>query len=127
MLTIAGALLLQRIWPAGRLARWALILWVLSGLGKIIVGLVPENTHTGLHLLGALNVPLGTVAILLLSLAIRRASRGLAQVGIVVAVVGLAGNVLSTVGQYAGCRWPIWSWASAAPSAWPAIRAACGC
>ena len=102
ILTIAGAVLLQRIWPAGRLARWALILWILSGLGKIIVGLVPENTHIGLHLIGALNVPLGSVAILLLSLAIRPARRALSTTGIVVAVVGLAGSVLSTAGQYAG-------------------------
>jgi hypothetical membrane protein len=102
VLTIAGALLLQRIWPAGRLARWALILWVLSGLGKIVVGLVPENTRIGLHLIGALNVPLESIAILLLSLAIRRSSRALATIGIVVAVVGLAGSFLSTAGQYAG-------------------------
>ena len=102
VLTIAGALLLRRIWPTGRLARWALVLWVLSGVGKIIVGLVPENTHIGLHLLGALNVPLGSVAILLLSLAIRRTSRALSTTGIVVAVVELAGSFLSTAGQYAG-------------------------
>jgi hypothetical membrane protein len=102
VLTIAGALLLRRIWPAGHLARWALGLWILSGLGKIIVGLVPENTHIGLHLLGALNVPLGSVAILLLSLAIRRTSRTLSTIGIVIAVVGLAGSVLSTGGEFAG-------------------------
>jgi hypothetical membrane protein len=102
VLTIAGALLLRRIWPAGHLARWALVLWILSGIGKIIVGLVPENTHIGLHLIGALNVPLGSVAILLLSLAIRRSSRALSTIGIVVAVVGLAGSLLSTAGQYAG-------------------------
>jgi hypothetical membrane protein len=102
VLTIAGALLLRRIWPAGHLASWALALWILSGIGKIIVGLVPENTHIGLHLLGALNVPLGSVAILLLSLAIRRTSRALSTIGIVVAVVGLAGSFLSTAGEFAG-------------------------
>jgi hypothetical membrane protein len=102
VLTIAGALLLQRIWPAGRLARLAMIIWVLSGLGKIVVGLVPENTRIGLHLIGALNVPLESIAILLLSLAIRRSSRALATIGIVVAVAGLAGSFLSTTGQYAG-------------------------
>src|ERR1039457_7243783 len=52
VLTIAGAVLLQRMWPAGRLARWALIMWILSGLGKIIVGLVPDNNHLGLPLPG---------------------------------------------------------------------------
>jgi hypothetical membrane protein len=102
VLTIAGALLLRRIWPTGRLARWALVLWILSGLGKIIVGLVPENTHIGLHLLGALNVPLASVAILLLSLAIRRTSHTIAVTGIVVAVVGLVGSFLSTAGEFAG-------------------------
>jgi hypothetical membrane protein len=102
VLTIAGALLLRRIWPAGHLAHWALALWILSGIGKIIVGLVPENTHIGLHLLGALNVPLGSVAILLLSLTIRRTSRALSTLGIVVAVAGLAGSFLSAVGEFAG-------------------------
>lgn len=102
VLTIAGAVLLRQIWPARHLARWALALWVLSGLGKIIVGLVPENTHIGLHLLGALNVPLGSVAILLLSLAIRRMSPAIAVIGIVVAVAGLVGSVLSTGVEFAG-------------------------
>jgi hypothetical membrane protein len=102
VLTIAGAVLLRRIWPAGHLARWALILWILAGLGKIIVGLVPENTRIGLHLLGALNDPLISVAILLVSLAIRRTSHTIAVIGIVVAVVGLVGTVLSTGGEFAG-------------------------
>jgi hypothetical membrane protein len=105
VLTIAGALLVQRIWPGGRLARWALIMWVISGLGKIVVGLVPENTRIGLHLIGALNVPLESMAILLLSLAIRRSSRVLAAIGIVAAIAGLAGSFLSTAGQYAGSSW----------------------
>jgi hypothetical membrane protein len=100
--TVAGALLLRRIWPTGRLAHWALALWLLSGLGKIIVGLVLENTHIGLHLLGALNVPLGSIAILLLSLAIRRTSHTVSVIGIVVAVVGLVGSFLSTAGEFAG-------------------------
>ena len=102
VLTIAGAVLLRRIWPAGHLARWALILWILAGIGKIIVGLVPENTRISLHLLGALNDPLISIAILLLSLAIRRTSHTIAVIGIVVAVVGLAGSVLSTGGEFAG-------------------------
>ena len=126
VLTIAGALLLQRIWPAGRLARWALIMWVLSGLGKIVVGLVPENTRIGLHLIGALDVPLESIAILLLSLAIRRSSRVLAAIGIVVAVVGLAASSCPPPASTPAhpCTWD-WGWA--ARSAWPAIRGPCGC
>jgi hypothetical membrane protein len=102
VLTIAGAMLLRRIWPAGHLTRWAMALWVLSGLGKITVGLVPENTHIYLHLLGALDVPLASVAIILLSLAIRRTSHAISVIGIVVAVVGLVGSVMSTGGEFAG-------------------------
>ena len=102
VLTIAGAVLLRRIWPTGHLARWALALWILSGVGKIIVGLVPENTHIGLHLLGALSDPLASVSVFLLSLAIRRTSHAIAVIGIVVAVVGLVGAVLSTGGEVAG-------------------------
>ena len=102
VLTFAGALLLRRVWPVGRLSRWALVMWALSGLGKIVVGLVPENVNVGLHLLGALNVPVGSIAILLLSLAVRRTGRTLSAVGVVVAAVGLFGSVLSAAGQYYG-------------------------
>jgi hypothetical membrane protein len=102
ILTIAGAVLLNHLWPARRLATVALVLWILAGLGKIIVGAVPENTDSGLHLLGALNLPISSVAILLLSLTIRRTHPSLSATGVVVAVAGLASSVLSSVGQYAG-------------------------
>src|ERR1022692_350422 len=45
---------------------------------------------------------LASIAILLLSLVIRRSSRALATIGILAAVVGLVGSFLSTAGQYAG-------------------------
>jgi hypothetical membrane protein len=102
VLTIAGALLLRRIWPAGHLTRWAMALWVLSGLGKITVGLVPENTHIYLHLLGALDVPLASVAILLLSRAIRHNSRAIGVIGTVIGVVGLIGSGLTTGAEFGG-------------------------
>ena len=66
------------------------------------MGLVPENTNIYLHLLGALDVPLASVAILLLSFAIRRTSRTISVIGILVAVVGLIGSLLSTGGEFAG-------------------------
>jgi hypothetical membrane protein len=102
ILTFAGAALLREWWPAGRLARVAWYLWLVAGVGKIVVGLAPENTDIGLHLLGAVNIPLGSVAILLFSVAIRRAAPGFAILGIVLAILGLLGTVLSTAGQYAG-------------------------
>jgi hypothetical protein len=64
---------------------------VITGLGKILVGWSsPENKNVDLHLLGALNIPVGCVAILLLSLSIRQVNRTVASTGTVLAIVGLA-------------------------------------
>jgi hypothetical protein len=71
------------------------------GLGKIVVGLVPENADTGLHLLGAFNIPLSSTAILLLSIAVRRTAPTLAGVGVALAVLGLVGTVLSAADRFA--------------------------
>jgi hypothetical membrane protein len=102
ILTIAGAIALQRIWPHRRLATVALILWIITGVGKIVVGLVPENTNINLHLLAAFNIPVGCAAILLLSLSIRHISRAVSVTGIVLAFIGLAGTALSTTAEFAG-------------------------
>jgi len=101
ILTIAGAVLLRHFWPRSRGTTVALVLWVITGLGKIAVGLVPENTNIDLHLLAAFNVPVGCVAILLLSLPRRQPSRAVSFVGIVLAVVGLVATVLSTAAEFA--------------------------
>lgn len=102
VLVIVGALLLWRVWPSSWLNDTAMVLLVVMGLGKILVGFAPENTDLGLHLMGSLNVPLGSIAVLLLSLVMHRAHPGLSAIGMVLAVVGLMGTVLSTLGEYAG-------------------------
>jgi hypothetical membrane protein len=102
VLTMAGAVLLHRMWPHRRRTSTALVLWIIAGLGKIAVGLVPENTNFDLHLLAAFNIPVGCVAILLLSLSIRGRSPSVAAAGIALATVGLVGTVLSTAGQFGG-------------------------
>jgi hypothetical membrane protein len=102
LLTIAGTVLLWRVWPQRRIVRVALILWLIAGVLKIVVGLVPENTVASLHLLGAFNLPLLSVAILLLSISVRRVHRSLAQFGWAVSIVGIVGAVLSTAAQTAG-------------------------
>ncbi|GAA1318629.1 hypothetical protein [Pseudonocardia xinjiangensis] len=99
VLVIVGALLLRRFWPTGWLIDAAMVLWILLGFGKILIGFAPENTDIGLHLMGSLNVPLGSVAILLM---ISRTDRWLGVAGLVLGLLGLAGTVLSTVGEYAG-------------------------
>jgi hypothetical membrane protein len=100
VLVIVGALLLRRLWPERRLSRIATWLFVISGMGKVVVGLVPENTRIGLHLLGALNVPVIAVAMVLVSWAMLPFDRSLAIVGLVLAAIALVGTVLSTAGQF---------------------------
>jgi hypothetical protein len=90
------------MWPHRRLTSVTLVLWVITGLGKVAVGLVPENTNINLHLLAAFNVPVGCVAILLLSLSIRHINHAVSVTGIVLAVIGLAGTVLSPSAEFAG-------------------------
>jgi hypothetical membrane protein len=102
LLTIAGGILLRRFWPQGRLATAALVLWVITGLGKVLVGLSPENKNVDLHLLGTLNIPVGCIAILLLSMSVRQINRTVSIAGILLAILGLAGTVLSTAGQFGG-------------------------
>jgi hypothetical membrane protein len=102
VLTVLGAVLLRNWWPRGGAGTTSWWLWLVVGVGKVIVGLVPENTDIGLHVLGALNIPLGSVAILVFSAAVRHRARGLALTGVVLGVVGLVGSLLSVAGQYAG-------------------------
>jgi hypothetical membrane protein len=99
-LTVLGAVLLRPVWPGGRFATTGVALWILAGLGKMVVGFVPENADIGLHLLGAFNIPLGSIAILMLSIAVRRTAPLLACVGVVLALLGLTGTALSTAGQF---------------------------
>jgi len=99
VLTAVGALLLRPLWRHSRAVRAGVVLWVIAGFGKIIVGLVPENTNINLHLLGAFNLPLGSIAILLLSRASGDLPKPWRIAGVLLACVGLFGTVLSIAGQ----------------------------
>jgi hypothetical membrane protein len=99
VLLILGTTLLWRLWPARRMTTVALVLWLIAGMGKIIVGFVPENTNASLHTLGATNIIVSGVAILLLSLAVRRQNPALARAGLTIAIVSLAASFLWTVAQ----------------------------
>jgi hypothetical membrane protein len=102
VLLIVGTLALWRMWPARRMTTVALLLLVISGVGKMIVGFVPENTNAALHTLGASNILIGSVAILLISLAVLSQSRALAITGLVISIVSLSATILWTAAQYAG-------------------------
>ena len=100
LLLIAGTLLLWMFWSPRKIAIFAQVLWLIAGVGKVVVGLVPENTDIGLHTSAALNIPVGNVATLLLSIAIFRQHRTLALTGIFVFAVSLIALSLSIAAQF---------------------------
>lgn len=102
LLTIIGAMLLWSFWPATRLARTGLILLVIAGVGKTFVGIVPENTNLTLHTLSAFNLPVTSIAILLLGLSVRHTHRAVLWLSVLTAVVGLLAGAVFTAAQYAG-------------------------
>lgn len=67
LLTLAGVVLLWRYWPRRPLVTTALVVFLVAGALRTMVGLVPENTDFNLHLLAAFNIPVAAVAILLLA------------------------------------------------------------
>jgi hypothetical protein len=78
------------------------VLWLVSGLGKLAVGLAPENTSIVLHAVAAFNIPVGSAAVLLLSLAILPERRALALAGLGRFTMALIGTVSSIAAQSAG-------------------------
>lgn len=100
LLFLVGAVLLRFAWPPVGHSRVAVVLFIIAGVGKVIVGLVPENTRIGLHLVGALNIPIVCVAVIFLSVALWPSHRDLAAVSMALAVIGLIGTILSSAGQF---------------------------
>lgn len=103
---IVGAILTRGAFPAGWVRRLAIALFMLAGVGVILVGLYPENTISERHVLGAgLNFVAGNIAMIVygLALAQRPAERGaLTVVSIAFGALGLAATALLVSGVYLG-------------------------
>jgi hypothetical membrane protein len=98
VLILLGVYLTRSVWPRRRLTTWGMVLLAVAGVGKITVGLVPENTVILLHFLGALAGILGAlVGILLLGLATWSTRRGVAVASLALALIGLLGPVITKV------------------------------
>ena len=95
MLILIGLALTHSVWPPRHLTTWGLIMLGVAGAGTILVGLSPENVHIFIHVVGAVNIPAGNVAMILLGLAIWRDRRGprieLAWFSVLAGTVGLLG------------------------------------
>ena len=97
VLILVGLFLTRSIWPQRRLTTWALILLGVAGLGTILVGLSPENVNVLFHLIGALNIPAGNAAMILLGLAIWRERIKLAWFSVLSGGIGLLGLLVGPV------------------------------
>jgi hypothetical membrane protein len=70
VLILLGLFVTRSIWPRRRLTTWGLILLGVAGVGTVLIGLSPENVNVLFHVIGALNIPTGNAAMILLGLAI---------------------------------------------------------
>ena len=90
----AGALLWGMRHLAGRAGRAAVVLWCVSGLGSIGVGLFPVNEDPTAHGLVALPIFVAQpAALLLMGLSLRSSRPGLARGSFVVAALSAVGAV----------------------------------
>jgi hypothetical membrane protein len=105
VLVLAGLFLTRTVWPRRRLTTWGLVPLGVAGAGTILVGLSPENVNVLFHLLGALNIPAGNAAMILLGLAIWP-DRQAAWFSVLSGVIGflglLAGPVLVILTGHGG-------------------------
>jgi hypothetical membrane protein len=93
--TLLGAVLLWEQWPRGRLTGSGLVLITLSGAGKVLIGLAPEDQRLALHAVGSLGILFGNVACLLLGAALWRAFHWQSIVFVCIGAVGLVAFVLT--------------------------------
>ncbi|WP_331744094.1 DUF998 domain-containing protein (plasmid) [Streptomyces sp. NBC_01136] len=100
VLAAAGIVLLRPLWAKRRTVTVATWLWIASAAGKVLVGLAPENTNIALHSLGALNIPCGGLAVLLLSRRGGGLGRPWERAGLALGRLGLIGATLSITGQF---------------------------
>jgi hypothetical membrane protein len=91
VLIMIGLFLTRSVWPRRRLTTWGLVLLAIAGAGTILIGLSPENVNVLIHLVGALNIPAGNAAMILLGFAIWHDRRGMAWFSVVSGVIGFLG------------------------------------
>ena len=108
VLLVVAMVLLWSSWPPGPAGKAGSVLLIVAGAGKVLTGAYPENTQLSLHLLGALNIPLGELGVLLLSVSLLRhragwsGARALGVAGLALSIVGLVASLLSSAAQARG-------------------------
>jgi hypothetical membrane protein len=91
VLLLLGLVLGLHTWPRRRLTMWGLAALFVASIGTILVGLSPENVNVAVHLVGALNIPCGNLAMILLGLAIKETCPRVAMASVVLGGIGFVG------------------------------------
>jgi hypothetical membrane protein len=90
---VAGVVLLVHHWPRNKATMLGLLLLVLFGVGKVIVGLAPEDQRLFLHAIGSLGILFGNVGCLVFAAGLWRTARPLALIFLCVGAVGVVGFI----------------------------------
>lgn len=100
----AGAVLSRPAFAAGVARTLAVGLFVVAGLGVVLVGAYPENENNAMHVFGAaINFVPGNTALVLFGVAARRWRQSwFAAISVALGVVGLTSTVLFVTEQYLG-------------------------
>ena len=103
VLISVGAILMRRLFPAKWSFRIALLLFLVSGLGVLVVGLVPEDRNAHVHQLAAtVHLVAGNLAMILIGVAMiagatRARFRG--SISLLAGLLGLTALVLLGLGE----------------------------
>jgi hypothetical membrane protein len=92
VLISVGALLMRRLFPAKWSFRLSLLLFLISGLGVLVVGLVPADKIAQVHRVAALvHLVAGNLAMILMGLAMIAAAARMRFRGVITLFAGLLG------------------------------------
>jgi hypothetical membrane protein len=95
VLIASGAVLARRLFPIGALASTAFLSFAISGITLSIVGLAPEDTGGQMHVLAAsVHFVCGSLAMLLLGLALLRSNRAAGLLSVASGSLALAFTLL---------------------------------
>jgi len=92
VLISVGAILMRRLFPAKASYRVALLLFLVSGVGVLVVGLVPEDSDAQVHRLAALaHLLAGNLAMILMGVAMLAGAARVRFRGAITLLAGLLG------------------------------------
>jgi hypothetical membrane protein len=98
VLISVGAILMRRLFPAKGSYRVALLLFLVSGVGVLVVGLVPEDSDAQVHRLAALaHLLAGNLAMILMGLAMVAGAARVRFRGAITLLAGLLGLTALTL------------------------------